>query len=351
MGDKVAAKEVAASSGVQTVPGSEAITGVRDAIDLAKAIGFPLLVKARSGGGGRGIKKVESIAALQDVFDIAAAEARASFGDGSLYLERYLTSARHIEVQVLGDRSGNVIHLGDRDCSVQRRYQKVIEEAPASSVPPSTRQAMFSAALAISQSIGYDSVGTVEFAYDQEAGEFYFLEMNTRIQVEHPVTEMLTGVDLVREQIEVAAGRVLGLMQGDVRLSGHSIECRITAEAPDRGFAPSPGRIEEWKTPQGNGVRVDTHCYSGYLPPPYYDSLLAKVIVHGPDRTSAIDRMLAALRTFTIAGIASSLAFLAAVVDDDDFRANRLSTRWLEETKLVAMQVDRPSAVSRSWHG
>ena len=266
------------------IPGSGEVRDVKEAVELAREIGFPVILKAAAGGGGRGIKVVTESLQLATLFETASAEARAAFGDEVLYLEKYIPRARHIEVQVLGDTQGNVIHLGERDCSLQRRYQKVIEEAPAPSLPDALREEIHTAGVTIARNIGYRSAGTVEFILDKETQKFYFLEMNTRVQVEHPVTEMVSGVDIVQEQIRVAAGAPLSLTQSMVVLSGHAIECRLTAETPERDFAPSPGRLIEWTAPEGPGIRIDTHCYPGYFVPPYYDSLLAKVITLGSTR-------------------------------------------------------------------
>jgi acetyl-CoA carboxylase biotin carboxylase subunit len=297
---------------------------------VADGIGYPLLFKAAAGGGGRGIRIVRNPGELADAFGSASAEARAAFGDPTLYAERYVTVGRHIEVQVFGDRHGRVLHLGERDCSLQRRYQKVLEEAPAAAVPEHARQAIRRSAVLLAEAIGYENAGTVEFLYDEERDEHYFLEMNTRIQVEHPVTEMVTGLDLVRLQLQVAAGDPLPLTQEQVTVTGHAIECRINAESPEQDFRPSPGRITRWAAPEGPGVRLDTHCFEGYVVPPFYDSLLGKLIVHGRDRAEALRRMKAALRSFEVEGVATTIPFHRWLLEQPDVEAGRFGTRWLE---------------------
>ncbi len=331
MGDKLQARMIARAAGVPLVPGSEQAKDPHEAAELAKQIGYPLLLKASAGGGGRGIKLVWNAGEIEGTFRVAAAEARAAFGNDTLYMERYVGNARHIEVQILGDRHGNVIHLGERDCSLQRRHQKIVEEAPAYAVPPEIRAKICHAAAALARSIGYQSAGTIEFIYDNDTADFYFLEMNTRIQVEHPVTEMITGVDLVAQQLRIARGEPLALRQSDMTFSGHAIECRITAESPQHGFRPCPGRIVEWQAPQGPGIRLDTHCYPGYFVPPYYDSLLAKLIVHGATRQEAADQTSRALADFHVTGIDTLIPFLKAVIDDREYRAGAVNTRWLEK--------------------
>lgn len=330
MGNKLEAREIAKSCGVPVVPGSPRIARFEDAAEIAGKIGYPILFKAAAGGGGRGIRIVNGPGELQTAFQNASAEAEAAFGDNTLYMERYIVSARHIEIQVFGDRYNNVIHLGERDCSMQRRYQKIIEEAPAAMVPEHTRQAIRDAAVALVKGISYENAGTVEFIYDENRDEFYFLEMNTRIQVEHPVTEAITGVDLVQLQLKVASGEPLGYEQADITFSGHAIECRINAESPRNSFHPSPGRITLWSPPQMTGVRLDTHCYEGYVVPPFYDSLLAKLIVHGKDRSDALKRTKEALGMFKIEGIETNVEFLSFLTDDPAFDSGRYNTRWVE---------------------
>jgi acetyl-CoA carboxylase, biotin carboxylase subunit len=298
---------------------------------LAEKVGYPVLLKASAGGGGRGIKLVSNAAEMETIFQTAAAEAQAAFGNKTLYMERYIGNARHIEVQILGDHFGNVVHLGERDCSLQRRHQKIIEEAPAYALVAPVRAKICNAAATLACSIGYRNAGTIEFIYDNDTEEFFFLEMNTRIQVEHPVTEMITGMDLVAQQLLIAGGHRLTLNQSDVRFTGHAIECRINAESPQYGFRPCPGRITHWEAPQGAGIRLDSHCYSGYFVPPYYDSLLAKLIVHSADRTDAINKTRQALSSFQVAGIDTGIPFLETVIDDEDYRSGRVNTRWLEQ--------------------
>jgi acetyl-CoA carboxylase biotin carboxylase subunit len=331
MGDKLQARKIAASSGVPIVPGSDHAKNPHEAAVLAEKIGYPLLLKASAGGGGRGIKLVCNADAIEDAFKIAAAEARAAFGNDALYMERYVGNARHIEVQILGDHFGNVIHLGERDCSLQRRHQKIIEEAPAYAVPQEVRAKICNAAATLARSIGYQNAGTIEFIYDNDSADYYFLEMNTRIQVEHPITEMITGVDLVAQQLLIARSEPLPFKQSDIKLTGHAIECRINAESPQFGFRPCPGRIDHWQAPAGPGVRMDTHCYSGYLVPPYYDSLLAKLIVHGADRAEAASRMKQALASFQVSGIDTGTPFLETVIDDPEYLQGQVNTRWLEK--------------------
>ena len=331
MGDKLEARKIARGAGVPLVPGSDHARNPHEAVQLAKDIGFPLLLKASAGGGGRGIKLVWNAHEIEDTFRMAAAEARAAFGNDTLYMERYVGNARHIEVQILGDQHGNVIHLGERDCSLQRRHQKIVEEAPAYAVPAAVRAKICHAAATLARSIGYQSAGTIEFIYDNDTEDYYFLEMNTRIQVEHPVTEMITGVDLVAQQLRIARGEALPFKQSDITFTGHAIECRITAESPQHGFRPCPGLILNWQGPTGPGIRVDTHCYSGYFVPPYYDSLLAKLIVHANSRADSADQTNRALDNFHVSGIDTLIPFLKVVIADDEYRAGKVNTRWLEK--------------------
>ena len=331
MGDKLEARKIARSAGVPLVPGSDQARNPHEAAQLAEAIGYPLLLKASAGGGGRGIKLVTKPGEIEDTFRTAAAEARTAFGNDTLYMERYVGNARHIEVQILGDQFGNVIHLGERDCSLQRRHQKIVEEAPAYAVPQEVRTKMCNAAATLARSIGYRSAGTIEFIYDNDTADFYFLEMNTRIQVEHPVTEMITGVDLVGQQLRIARGEPLPFAQADIKYSGHAIECRINAESPQHGFRPCPGRITEWQGPVGAGIRLDTHCYPGYFVPPYYDSLLAKLIVHAETRKQAADQTLRALENFHVSGIDTLIPFLQTVIGHPEYRSGAVNTRWLEK--------------------
>ncbi|HWP58134.1 MAG TPA: acetyl-CoA carboxylase biotin carboxylase subunit [Candidatus Acidoferrales bacterium] len=330
MGNKLEARALAAKNGIPIAAGSMKVHNLEEALRTAREIGFPLLFKAAAGGGGRGIKIVSSEAGLAEAFSTAGAEARAAFGDDTLYMERYIANARHIEVQVFGDRFGNVIHFGERDCSLQRRHQKIVEEAPAPNLPDQRRRQIHLAAVALAKKIGYENAGTVEFIFDRDSGGFYFLEMNTRIQVEHPVTEMITGVDLVQEQIRVAGGEPLSVSQSDVRFTGHAIECRINAESPQHGFRPSPGLLSRWEPPTGEGVRLDSHCFAGYVIPPFYDSLMGKLITHGPTRAEALSRMREALASFVFDGVETNIPFLRAVIDHPDYVNADVNTTWLE---------------------
>jgi len=331
MGDKLVARRLVQTLNIPVVPGSTLIDEAADIKSIASRVGFPVLLKAAAGGGGKGMKIVHTDDALETAYKEAAAAARAAFGDGRLYLERVIPNARHLEVQILADRFGQIVHLFERDCSVQRRYQKLVEEAPSPVVSEAMRTQLCRAALKIAAAIGYENAGTVEFILDQDQGVFYFLEMNTRIQVEHPVTELITGVDLVQEQLRIAQGGALSLTQDQVQMRGHALECRINAESPEADFRPAPGRITQWQAPQGTGIRVDTHCVPGYQVPPFYDSLLAKLIVAGSSRTAAIERMRTALNAFTVCGIDTTIPFLASIMQRSDFAAGQFNTRWLEE--------------------
>ena len=331
MGDKLEARKIARAAGVPLVPGSDHAKNPHEAARLAEQIGYPLLLKASAGGGGRGIKLVSNANEIEDTFRTAAAEARTAFGNDTLYMEKYVGNARHIEVQILGDQHGTVIHLGERDCSLQRRHQKIIEEAPAYAVPADVRAKICTAAATLARNIGYRSAGTIEFIYDNDTADFYFLEMNTRIQVEHPVTEMITGVDLVAQQLHIARGEPLPFKQSDIQFTGHAIECRINAESPQHGFRPCPGRITEWQAPEGAGIRLDTHCYPGYFVPPYYDSLLAKLIVHAGTRQDAANLTNKALDDFHVSGIDTLIPFLKTVIADPEYRHGTVNTRWLEK--------------------
>lgn len=334
MGDKLVARKMMSDLGVPIIPGSEMVSTGDEAKRAAEKLEFPVLLKAAAGGGGKGIKTVNAAAGLKDVFEEAFGEALAAFGDGRIFIERYIPNARHIEVQVIGDGQGNIIHLFERDCSIQRRYQKMLEEAPCPVLTSELRKEICDTAIKIAAHIGYENAGTIEFIFDQDRDRFYFLEMNTRIQVEHPITEMITGVDLVREQINVAAGNPLSISQADIRISGHSIECRINAESPDKNFQPSPGRIDVWDPPQGQGIRVDSHCYPGYVVPPYYDSLLAKLVAWGSERTDAITRMQYSLDNFTISGVDTTVPFHQFILKNKAYLDGKISTRWIEDTIL-----------------
>jgi acetyl-CoA carboxylase biotin carboxylase subunit len=325
VGDKLRARAEAEAANVPVVPGC-AVTTVEAALVSARAIGVPLLVKAVGGGGGRGMKRVDTLTDLPATLELAAAEAGAAFGDARVYLERYVASGRHIEVQVLGDGAGKVIHLGERDCSTQRRYQKLIEETPAPALSAALRTALHAAAVRFAQRLGYRGAGTVEFLVDRERDSFYFLEMNARIQVEHPVTEAVTGVDLIAEQIAIAGGAGLRLTQGDIRSTGCAIECRINAEDPDHDFRPSPGQVVAVTWPAQEGIRVDTHIAAGSYIPPYYDSLMAKIIAHAPDRAGAVSCLRAALAATHLSGVHSNLAFQERVLADPEFAAGGFDT-------------------------
>jgi acetyl-CoA carboxylase biotin carboxylase subunit len=330
MGDKAQAREMAKHAGAPVVPGSEGpVAGVDEAQGLADSIGYPVMVKAAAGGGGRGMRIVREREDLARAYATCQAEAGAAFGSSDLYLEKYVEDARHVEVQVLGDKSGMRLHLGERDCSVQRRHQKLLEESPAPALPPDTRTGLYKAALAVANAVNYVSAGTVEFLVDRE-GNFYFIEMNTRIQVEHPVTEMVTGLDIVREQIRIATGEPLGYKQSAVRFAGHSIECRINAEDPEH-FVPSPGRISAWVAPGGPGVRVDSHLMPGYVVPPHYDSLIAKIIVHAHDRPEAIARMHRALSEIVIEGVKTTIPYHLKLLADPTFVAGESTLARLEQ--------------------
>ncbi|RPI44933.1 MAG: acetyl-CoA carboxylase biotin carboxylase subunit [Betaproteobacteria bacterium] len=334
MGDKLTALRLAKANGIPTIPGCDGLESAADAWTAAERIGLPVMLKASAGGGGRGMRVVRRLEDLPAAFASASAEAQAAFGDGTLYMEKYVARARHIEVQVFGDTHGNLVHLGERDCSVQRRHQKLIEEAPSPVVDPPMREALAAAALKLASAVGYVGAGTVEFIFDLDAREFYFLEMNTRIQVEHPVTEEITGIDLVREQIRVASGDALSFRQHDVAFSGHAIECRVNAEDVGAGFMPSPGTLMSWRAPEAALARVDTHCHAGYTIPPFYDSMIAKLIVRGENRDQALERMLAALAVFVVEGVHTTLRFSQAIVADRAFLDANVTTGWLENEFL-----------------
>jgi len=333
MGDKSTAKETMEEVGVPTVPGSKGLlSSVDEANKLADDIGYPVIIKATAGGGGRGMRLVENAENLEKMFKAAQGEAEAAFGNDGLYMEKFITKPRHVEIQILADRSGNVVHLGERDCSVQRRHQKLLEESPSPAINTELRKKMGQAAIAAAKSIGYEGAGTVEFLVDSD--NFYFMEMNTRIQVEHPVTEMVTGVDLIAEQIKIASGASLEFNQDDIHLNGHAIECRINAEDPSHNFRPSPGKITGWLPPGGPGVRVDSHVYTGYEIPPFYDSLIGKLIVWGKDRNTAIKRMNRALNECAVTGIPTTINFHLTLLNKDKFKEGKIHTKYVEEELL-----------------
>jgi acetyl-CoA carboxylase biotin carboxylase subunit len=335
MGDKVQAKDAAKRFGIPVVPGSEGeINGEAEAKRVAGETGYPVLIKAAAGGGGKGMKIATSDADLMQAYSMARAEAKASFGNDAVYMEKYLSHPRHIEIQVIGDNHGNVVHLGERDCSLQRRHQKVLEEAPSPALNAGQRKKIGDIAVNAMKTMGYRSAGTIEFLFQD--GEFYFIEMNTRLQVEHPVTEMITGIDLVREQIRVASGAPLSFTQEDVAINGHAIECRINAEDPET-FLPSPGRVTDYHPAGGLGVRVDSALYSGYRVPPNYDSLIAKLVVHGRTRNEALMRLRRALEEMVIGGVKTNIPLHARLIAAPDFINGAYDIRWLE--KFVAGEV------------
>lgn len=330
MGDKAAAREAARAAGVPTVPGSEGRVGAADARRVADRIGYPVMVKASAGGGGRGIRVARTPEELDALVPQAAAEAQAAFGDGGLYLERFVPRARHVEVQILGDGE-RVIHLYERECSLQRRRQKLWEEAPAVCLPPAVREGLCASAVRLASQVGYRGAGTLEYLYDAETGAFYFIEMNTRIQVEHPVTEMVTGIDLVREMLRVAGGAPLSVGQDEVHCRGHAVEVRINAEDPARGFLPAPGTVTALEVPGGMEVRFDTMLYAGCTVPPFYDSLLGKLVVWDTSREAALARLARALGELKVEGVPTTAALHLALAADADVRANRVHTGWLED--------------------
>jgi len=334
MGDKSTAKKTMQKAGVPTIPGSGGLlTSEREALSCAAEMGYPVLIKATAGGGGRGMRLVKNEEELPHLLQAAQGEAEAAFGNPGVYLEKYIECPRHIEFQILADSFGNVIHLGERDCSIQRRHQKLLEEAPSPFLTPALRSKMGDAAIKAAKSINYLGVGTVEFLVDKN-GKFYFMEMNTRIQVEHPVTEMITGLDLISEQIRIAQGERLRFKQSDIIFKGHAIECRINAEDPEHNFRPNPGRISAYRPPGGPGVRMDSHVYTDYDIPPYYDSLIGKLIVWAPDRATAIKRMKRALRECAITGIPTTIEFHRKILDVPEFLAGDVYTNFIEEHLL-----------------
>jgi acetyl-CoA carboxylase, biotin carboxylase subunit len=329
MGDKIAAKATMAKLGIPLVTGSDgAVPDLREARAVAERIGYPILVKAAAGGGGRGMKVAHRPEEMPDAFNLARTEARAAFGSDAVYIEKYLDRPRHIEFQILADGHGNVVHLGERDCSMQRRHQKLLEEAGSPALTPREREQLGATATRALARIGYRNAGTLEFLYQD--GQFAFIEMNTRLQVEHPVTEMVCGIDLVREQIRIATGALLGYGQKDIRFSGHAIECRVTAEDPTT-FTPSPGRVTAFHAPGGLGVRVDSALYAGYTVPPFYDSMIAKLIVHAPTRAEAISRLRRALGEFAVSGIQTTIPLHQRIVEQPSFQTGDYTIHWLEQ--------------------
>lgn len=335
MGIKDEAKRTMIESGVPVVPGSSGVVTDDEAMELAREIGYPVIIKATAGGGGRGIRVAFDEDELIKGLAATRKEAKQAFGNGDVYLEKYIESFRHVEVQVLADQYGNVIHLGERDCTIQRRMQKLIEEAPSPAIDETTRQAMGEAAVKAAKAIQYSGAGTIEFIYVPESNEFYFMEMNTRIQVEHPVTEMITGFDLVQAQLEVALGHPLAISQTDITFSGHSIECRINAEDPFADFRPMAGKIDQYIVPGGMGVRVDSGLFAGAVIPPFYDSMVAKLIVHAPTREEAIAKMLRALDEFTVSGIHTTIPFHQQVMAHEHFRNGAFDTKFVEKEMIL----------------
>ena len=334
MGDKSTAKSTMQSVGVPTVPGSAGLlNSTKQAAVLAEEMGYPVMIKATAGGGGRGMRLVPDASQLESLYKAAQGEAEAAFGNPGLYMEKFIDRPRHVEVQVLADRHGNVVHLGERDCSIQRRHQKLLEEAPSPALDPELRRRMGEAAVAAAQSINYEGAGTVEFLLDRSGG-FYFMEMNTRIQVEHPVTEMVTGVDLIAEQLRIAGGEPISVRQEEIQLTGHAIECRINAEDARHNFRPAPGRITGWLPPGGPGVRVDSHVYTGYDIPPFYDSLIGKLIVWGKDRDHAMTRKKRALNECAVTGIPTTVEFHLEMLDRPEFINGDVHTKFVEQEML-----------------
>jgi acetyl-CoA carboxylase biotin carboxylase subunit len=330
MGDKAEAKRTMREAGVPCIPGSLGlVTEVSEARAIAEEVGYPVIIKAAAGGGGRGMRVAHTPIALSTAFATAQSEAEKAFGNAGVYIEKYIENPKHVEVQVLGDEYGNIIYLGERDCSVQRRHQKLIEESPCPVLDEATRRRIGEAAVCAAKAVNYSNAGTVEFLLDRDKN-FYFMEMNTRIQVEHPVTEQVTLFDLVQAQIRIAAGEPLSIRQEDVKLHGHAIECRINAENPDKGFIPSPGKITTYHVPGGPGVRVDSHCYEEYVIPPYYDSMIAKLVAWAPTREECVARMRRALDEFVIEGIATTIPFHRAVMDTDEFRRGTFGTNFVD---------------------
>lgn len=331
MGNKSEARSTMIAAGVPVVPGTkEPVFEAEKALVLAREIGFPIMIKASSGGGGKGMRVSESEEDFISNFNMAQSESINAFGDNTMYMERYVQCPRHVEVQIMADKLGNVVHLGERDCSIQRRHQKMIEESPCCALSDELRQKMGDTAVRAAKAVKYENAGTIEFLLDK-SGEFFFMEMNTRIQVEHPVTEWVSGVDLIKEQIRAAAGLTLSVKQEEIQLTGHAIECRINAEDPDKNFMPCPGVIESLHLPGGNGVRIDTAAYAGYVIPPYYDSMIAKVIVYDRDRESAIRKMISTLGEFIVEGVKTNLDFQYEILNNRDFQSGDITTHFIPE--------------------
>ena len=345
LGDKASARETMQNAGVPIIPGTSIISDPQEIIDFSKKVGYPLIIKATAGGGGRGMRVVWEDSAVQDAFELCSKEALAAFGNGDVYCEKYIQNPRHVEVQILADSKGNVIHLGERDCSLQRRHQKLLEEAPCSVINDEIRKKMGEAAVLAARASNYESAGTIEFLLDEHglktpenpSGKyFYFMEMNTRVQVEHCVTEMVTGIDIVREQIQIAQGKKLSYKQHDVKILGHAIECRINAENPEKNFMPSAGKIEGYIAPGGYGVRIDSHIYTGYSIPPNYDSMIGKLICFGRTREEARTRALRALEEYVILGIKTTIPFHKRILDSEEFQSADFDTSFIE--KLLSEQ-------------
>jgi acetyl-CoA carboxylase biotin carboxylase subunit len=335
MGNKSRAKEMMKKAGVPVVPGSEGIVEtLEQGLAIAEEIGYPIILKAVSGGGGRGMRIIRAKEDFETNFQMAQAEARGAFGDPSMYIEKYIENPRHIEIQILADEHGNVVHLGERECSIQRRHQKLLEEAPSIAIDPALREKMGSVAARGAKGVGYYSAGTIEFLLDNDKN-FYFMEMNTRIQVEHPVTEMVAGLDLVKEQIRIAAGEKLAVGQQDIQIKGHAIECRINAEDWEKNFMPNPGKVEVFHLPGGPGIRIDSHVYQEYQIPPFYDSLIAKLIAYGRDREEALARMNRALDEFFIEGVKTTIPFHKKLINHPDFVAGKFDTGFLDRVDLL----------------
>ncbi len=331
LGNKSKAKETMKNAGVPVVPGSDGLIFSKEqAIEIAKEIKYPVILKASSGGGGRGIRIAYNQEELEKSYDLVKQEAKVSFNDDSIYLEKFIENPRHVEIQILADEHGNCIHLGERDCSIQRRNQKILEETPSSAIDDKTRQKMGEVAVKAVKQIGYSNAGTIEFLVDKNK-DFYFMEMNTRVQVEHPVTEEVTNIDIIKEQIKIASGEKLEYQQEDIKIVGHSLEVRINSENPDKNFMPCPGTIKELHLPGGNGIRVETAIYAGYTIPPTYDSMIAKIIVHGKNREESINKMKSSISELVVEGITTNAEFILKILDDEDFKTNNYDTSFINK--------------------